>query len=65
MSATTQSVEDYAVIASPLTELLCKDRPFMWEGPQEQSFHCMKDKLCSAPCQAYPDKDKEFYLKAS
>lgn len=60
-----QFTEDYAELARPLTELIRKDRPFRWEEPQEQSFLCIKDKLCSAPCLAYPDKDKEFYLEAS
>ncbi|KAK9525318.1 hypothetical protein VZT92_015149 [Zoarces viviparus] len=60
-----QFIEDYADIARPLTELLRKDNPFAWGGPQAQSFRQMKEKLCSAPCLAYPDKDKEFYLEAS
>ncbi len=60
-----QFIEDYAEIARPLTQLLRKDQPFEWETPQEQSFCRMKEKLCSAPCLAYPDKDKEFHLEAS
>ena len=60
-----QFVEDYAEIARPLTELLWKDKPFEWKEPQGQSFQWMKEKLCSAPCLAYPDKDKEFLLEAS
>ncbi|KAL7405215.1 hypothetical protein ABVT39_025343 [Epinephelus coioides] len=60
-----QFVEDYAEIARPLTELLRKDKLFEWREPQEQSFQQMKEKLCAAPCLAYPDKDKEFHLEAS
>ena len=60
-----QFIEDYAEIARPLTELLRKDRDFQWDSPQEHAFREMKQKLCSAPCLAYPDKDKTFYLEAS
>lgn len=60
-----QFIEEYAETAKPLTELLRKDKPFDWTGAQQQAFLHMKDKLCSAPCLAYPDKDKEFHLEAS
>ncbi|KAF0046094.1 hypothetical protein F2P81_002623 [Scophthalmus maximus] len=59
-----QFVKDYAEIARPLTELLRKDKPFEWGEPQQHSFQQLKEKLCSASCFAYPDKDKEFYLEA-
>ncbi|KAL7395391.1 hypothetical protein ABVT39_015645 [Epinephelus coioides] len=60
-----QFIEDYAEIAKPFTELLRKDKHYTWGEPQEQSFRLMKEKLCTAPCLAYPDKDKEFQLEAS
>lgn len=55
-----QFIADYTEIARPLTELLGKDKPFLWGEPQEQAFRQMKAELCSAPCLAYPEKDKEF-----
>ncbi|KAM3612667.1 uncharacterized protein V6R79_012474 [Siganus canaliculatus] len=60
-----QFIEDYAEIARPLTELLRKERPFEWGEAQEGAFTRMKAKLCSAPCLAYPDSEKEFHLEAS
>lgn len=60
-----QFIEDYAEIARPLNELLRKDREFNWSSPQELAFKEMKQKLCAAPCLAYPDKDKPFFLEAS
>ena len=59
-----QFIEDYAEIAKPLTELTRKETPFQWGEPQQRSFLLMKEKLCTAPCLAYPDKDKEFLLEA-
>ncbi|KAF0022465.1 hypothetical protein F2P81_025278 [Scophthalmus maximus] len=64
-SSPNRFVEDYAEIARPLTELLRKDKPFEWGEPQEHSFQQLKEKLCSASCLAYSDKDKEFHLEAS
>lgn len=58
-------MEDYAEIAKPLTELLRNDTPYVWAERQQQSFERMKQALSTAPCLAYPDKDKEFYLEAS
>lgn len=60
-----QFIEDYADIARPLNDLLKKDSEFQWAQPQEHAFSELKRKLCSAPCLAYPDKDKEFFLEAS
>ncbi|KAL2076478.1 hypothetical protein ACEWY4_027942 [Coilia grayii] len=60
-----QFIEDYAEIARPLTELLRKDKVFQWDNPQEHAFREIKQRLCSAPCLAYPDKDRAFYLEAS
>ncbi|KAL7383521.1 hypothetical protein ABVT39_012327 [Epinephelus coioides] len=58
-------IKDYAEIARPPTELLRKDKHYTWGEPQEQSFRLMNEKLGTAPCLAYPDKDNEFQLEAS
>jgi hypothetical protein len=49
-------------IAFPLTELLKKDTPWTWEGPQIQAFDALKDKISSPPCLLMPDLNKPFVL---
>uniref|UniRef100_A0A8P4K5A8 ribonuclease H n=1 Tax=Dicentrarchus labrax TaxID=13489 RepID=A0A8P4K5A8_DICLA len=58
-----QFIENYADLAKPLTELLKKDTPFIWSEPQEQAMQALKEKLCMAPCLAYPDCTKQFHLE--
>ncbi len=59
-----QFIENYADIARPLTSLLKKDEPFVWTETQDTAMGQLKQRLCSAPCLAYPDPGKEFYLDA-
>ncbi len=59
-----QFIENYADIARPLTSLLKKDEPFVWTETQDTAMGQLKQRLCSAPCLAYPDPGKEFYLNA-
>ncbi|MBN3318013.1 NYNRI protein, partial [Atractosteus spatula] len=59
-----QFIEDYAEIARPLHKLLQKDVPFEWGPSSEQAVMELKRRLGSAPCLAYPDKNKVFYLEA-
>uniref|UniRef100_W5MUW6 Gypsy retrotransposon integrase-like protein 1 n=1 Tax=Lepisosteus oculatus TaxID=7918 RepID=W5MUW6_LEPOC len=59
-----QFTEDYAEIARPLHRLLQKDMPFEWGPSQEQAVMELKNRLGNAPCLAYPDKNKVFYLEA-
>ncbi|KAL7829126.1 hypothetical protein AOLI_G00300110 [Acnodon oligacanthus] len=58
-----QFIEDYADIACPLYELLKVNTPFTWSKTQEQAMQALKDKLCTAPCLAYPDKNNTFHLE--
>jgi len=37
---------------------------FVWSEAQDQAMNELKQRLCSAPCLAYPDPGKEFYLEA-
>jgi hypothetical protein len=55
-------VDHFAELAFPLTELLKKDTPWTWEGPQIQAFNALKDKISSPPCLLMPDLDKPFVL---
>ncbi len=59
-----QFIENYANIARPLTSLLKKDEPFVWTETQDTAMGQLKQRLCSAPCLAYPDPGKEFHLDA-
>lgn len=59
-----QFIEHFADIARPLTELLKKDVPFAWTETQDKAMQELKRLLCSAPCLAYPDPNKGFYLEA-
>jgi hypothetical protein len=55
-------MDHFADVAYPLTELLKKDVPWIWEGPQIQAFDAMKDLVSTPPCLLMPDFDKPFVL---
>lgn len=55
-------IEGYAYLTKPLTMLLKKDTPFVWEEPQEKAMLALKQRLCSAPCLAYPNKNSILKL---
>ncbi|XP_022819396.1 uncharacterized protein LOC111351609 [Spodoptera litura] len=55
-------IQDFSKLAKPLTNLLKKDVPFIWENTQQLSFESLKDKLVSAPVLAYPDFSQPFIL---
>lgn len=59
-----QFIENYSDITRPLTSLLKKDAPFQWTKQQERALSELKRLLCAAPCLAYPNPDKVFYLEA-
>ncbi|KAJ8369342.1 hypothetical protein SKAU_G00093700 [Synaphobranchus kaupii] len=54
-----QFIENYAEISRPLTELLQKDKDFVWGAAQERAAQELKHRLCTVPCLAYPDKDRD------
>ncbi len=53
-----QFIENYFDIARPLTSLLKKDEPFVWTETKDTAMGQLKQRLCSAPCLAYPDPGK-------
>ncbi len=55
-------VKNFASIASPLTRLLKKDVPFLWNDAQQQSFNTLKNALTSAPIIAFPEYSLPFTL---
>ena len=56
-------VEGYAKIAAPLTRLLKKSNPYLWNEDCHKAFEELKCKLISAPILKYPDFGQKFILK--
>ncbi len=48
-------MKKFASVASPLTRLLKKDVPFLWNDAQQHSLTTLKDVLSQAPVLAFPD----------
>jgi len=42
-------IKNFSKIAKPMTELLKKDKEFIWEKEQQKSFEELKDKLINYP----------------
>ena len=56
-------VENYGVIAKPLTNLLRKGALFVWTAVEEKAFHTLKNALITAPVLALPDFSKMFTVE--
>nr|GFA69444.1 putative reverse transcriptase domain-containing protein [Tanacetum cinerariifolium] len=52
-------IEGFSKIAKPMTKLTQKKIKFEWGDKQEAAFQLLKQKLCSAPILALPDKTVE------
>ena len=55
-------VKDFAKIASPLTQLLRKDRQFEWSPECETSFQELKQRLVSAPILTIPEGNEGYVV---
>jgi hypothetical protein len=55
-------VKNFGILAKPLTELLKKDKPFVWTQSQALAFNLLKEALCSAPVLALPDFSQPFHI---
>ena len=55
-------VKDFAIIARPLTKLLRKDAPFVWQEAEVEAFESLKRALTEAPVLTQPDFAKPFKL---
>jgi len=53
-------VPNFSTIATPLTQLLHKDRKFCWTQNEEKAFNELKSKLSSAPVLLLPDPSIPF-----
>ncbi|GJY52840.1 putative reverse transcriptase domain-containing protein [Tanacetum coccineum] len=60
-------IEGFSKIAKSITKLTQKKVKFVWGDKQEAVFQLMKQKLCSAPILALPERRKDFiaYCDAS
>ena len=57
-------LQNYAEIATPLTDLTKQGQPnkVTWEEPQQITFQKLKDMLGSAPVLMMPDFNKPFIM---
>ncbi|CAI5467973.1 unnamed protein product [Closterium sp. Yama58-4] len=55
-------VQEYASIASPLTDLLRKGVEYVWGPAQQQAFEQMKQSLTSSPTLSYPDPTRPYVV---
>lgn len=56
-------VQHFGIIAKPLTQLLCKDTPFLWTAEHTKAFQLLKQALSFAPCLALPDFTVPFHIE--
>lgn len=55
-------VDGHSRIAGPLSDLTCKDTPFVWEEKEEAAFVQLKAALASAPVLVTADNNKPYTL---
>ena len=55
-------IPNFSKFAKPLTELLRKNTPFVWNRRTDEAFITLKDLLTSEPLLQYPDLTKPFVL---
>jgi hypothetical protein len=55
-------IPNFSKIAKPLTDLLKRDKEFIWTEEQIQSFNTLKQFLCTQPLLQYPDFSKSFVI---
>ena len=53
-------IENFSKIAKPMTELLKKDKKFLWSDACEESFQVLKKRLTTAPVLVLPDVHRGF-----
>ena len=57
-------LNDYALIARPLNDLMKKDVPFKWTESQQAAFEAIKTAVTTAPVLIHPDHSKPFTVEA-
>ena len=56
-------IRDYAFLASPLTDLLCKDA-FQWSPQAQDAFDKLKEAMSTTPVLALPDFTRTFVVQS-
>ncbi|GJR06754.1 hypothetical protein Tco_0529738 [Tanacetum coccineum] len=54
-------IEGFSKIAKPMTKLTQKKVKFEWGDKQEAAFQLLKQKLCSAPILALPERSEDIH----
>nr|GEY78708.1 hypothetical protein [Tanacetum cinerariifolium] len=55
-------IEGFSKIDKPMTKLTQKKVKFEWDDKQEAAFQLLKQKLCSAPILALPERSRDFIV---
>jgi len=55
-------LNNFSKTARPLTALLKKDEPFVWQESQETAFATLRNQLCTEPLLQHPDFTRPFVL---
>jgi hypothetical protein len=53
---------NFSRIAKPLTELLRKNTPYVWDNKTDKAFNTLKESLITEPLLQYPDFTRPFVL---
>jgi len=56
-------IKDYAIMAQPMMDLMCKDTVFNFREKECTAFEALKAAFTCAPVLQYPDQDREFRLE--
>ncbi|XP_023159122.1 uncharacterized protein LOC101459516 [Ceratitis capitata] len=56
-------VDNFAAVATPLTNLLKKSKNFSWNDEAQKSLDTLKQMLCTAPVLASPNYEKPFIIQ--
>nr|GEU96517.1 retrotransposon protein, putative, Ty3-gypsy subclass [Tanacetum cinerariifolium] len=54
-------IEGFSLISKPLTKLTQNNKKYEW-GKEEEAFHTLKQKLCTAPILSLPEETKDFVV---
>jgi len=56
-------IKNFAIIASPITDLLKKSKKLVWNSQAQEAFEKLKLSLSTAPVLANPDFNRQFYIQ--
>ncbi|GKC85239.1 putative reverse transcriptase domain-containing protein [Tanacetum coccineum] len=59
--AKIEAIKNWAALTTP-TKLTLKDKKYEWGKEEEEAFQTLKQKLCSAPILALPERTEDFVV---